>query len=70
MWLVTRISGEGLEHQPNALELTEAGLLMDYVRSMWGYREALVGREQAFAVFVAGEISAQGASASPRGSGC
>jgi hypothetical protein len=28
---------------------------------MWGYREALAGREQVFAAFVAGEIAAHGA---------
>jgi hypothetical protein len=50
-----------LERQPNALEVTEAGPLVEYVLSMWGYREALEGREQAFAGFVAGEIAARGA---------
>lgn len=50
-----------LERQPNALEVTEAGPLVDYIQSMWGYREAFAGREAAFADFVAGEIADQGA---------
>jgi ubiquinone/menaquinone biosynthesis C-methylase UbiE len=50
-----------LERQPNALEVTEAAPLVDYVLSMWGYREALAGREQVFADFVKGEIAARGA---------
>jgi ubiquinone/menaquinone biosynthesis C-methylase UbiE len=50
-----------LRRQPNALEVTEAGPLVDYVLSMWGYREALAGREAAFADFVAGEIARDGA---------
>lgn len=50
-----------VERQPNALRVTEAGPLVDYVLSMWGYREALAGREAAFADFVAGEIARDGA---------
>jgi len=50
-----------VERQPNALRVTEPGPLVDYVLSMWGYREALAGREQAFAAFVAGEIARDGA---------
>lgn len=50
-----------LERQPNALEVTEAGPLVDYVCSTWDYREPLSGREQAFADFVADEIAAHGA---------
>jgi ubiquinone/menaquinone biosynthesis C-methylase UbiE len=49
-----------LERQPNALEVTEAEPLVDYVQSMWSYREALAGREQAFEAFVADEIAAHG----------
>lgn len=50
-----------LERQPNALHVTETEPLVDYVLSLWGYREALIGREQAFAAFVADEIARSGA---------
>lgn len=49
-----------VERQPNALRVTEAGPLVDYVLSMWSYREALAGREAAFADFVADEIARDG----------
>jgi SAM-dependent methyltransferase len=49
-----------MERQPNALVIPEAAPLVEYVRSMWGYREALAGREAAFAAFVADEIAADG----------
>jgi SAM-dependent methyltransferase len=50
-----------VERQPNALIVTEAEPLVAYVLSMWGYREALLGREQAFADFLAAEIAGSGA---------
>lgn len=51
---------------PDALEVTAAAPLVDYVRSMWGYREAIAGREQEFAAFVAAEIASHGAVRSPK----
>ena len=49
-----------LQRLPNALVVAEAEPLVAYVRSLWGYREALAGREAAFAAFVASEIAANG----------
>jgi ubiquinone/menaquinone biosynthesis C-methylase UbiE len=55
-----------VERLPNALAITEAAPLVDYVRSMWNYADAIAGREAAFSAFVAQEIVAHGAVHSPK----